>query len=199
MAAEYKLVRNPNPKKDGSILPMHPRLVSCGTFSIEDMMSDMKGRSSFSSADIKGMLQLIQDMMFDYLLMGANVELDGIGTFSLSLKCRPVMDKKEIRSESIHFRTINFRPSVQLCNRLRYMPVYRAEEDKSDRIYDEEECRKRLLRYLDNNQHITRKRYMRLNNCSRSKACLQLQKFYKEGIISRHGQGPTTFYMRNKE
>lgn len=29
--------------------------------------------------------------------------------FSISLSSRPVMDKSEIRSESIHFRNVNFR------------------------------------------------------------------------------------------
>ena len=40
-------------------------------------------------------------MMVDFLMFGYNVELEGIGPFSVSLKSRPVMEKNEIRAESI--------------------------------------------------------------------------------------------------
>ncbi|MDH6359275.1 HU family DNA-binding protein [Parabacteroides sp. PF5-9] len=196
MAAEYKLVRNPNPHHDNRVLPLHARLVSGGTVSVDDIMRDLKARSSFSPADIKGMLQLLQDIMADYLMFGKNVELDGIGTFSVSLQCRPVMNKKEIRAESVHFRSINYRPSVKLCRRLETMPVFRADSSKQIRHYTLDECREHLLRYLNNHTFITRKTYMQLNARSKPQACMDLKQFLNEGIINRYGQGPTTFYMK---
>ena len=47
-------------------------------------------------------------------MYGYNVELEGIGTFSVSLKSRPVMEKNEIRAESIHFKDVKFRSSKEL-------------------------------------------------------------------------------------
>ena len=110
MSANYKLVRNPNPnpEESGKSLPLHPRLVSCGTIHTGEFINRAKSRSSFSPADMKGILQLFQDMMVDFLMYGYNVELEGIGTFSVSLKSRPVMEKNEIRAESIHFKDVKF-------------------------------------------------------------------------------------------
>ena len=120
MSANYKLVRNPNPnpEESGKSLPLHPRLVSCGTIHTDEFISRAKSRSSFSPADMKGILQLFQDMMVDFLMFGYNVELEGIGTFSVSLKSRPVMEKNEIRAESIHFKDVKFRSSKELRDRL---------------------------------------------------------------------------------
>ena len=84
---------------------------------------------------MKGILQLFQDMMVDFLMFGYNVELEGIGTFSVSLKSRPVMEKNEIRAESIHFKDVKFRSSKELRDRLKTMPVFRDEYTVSDPAY----------------------------------------------------------------
>lgn len=56
MSANYKLVRNPNPnpEESGKSLPLHPRLVSCGTIHTGEFINRAKSRSSFSPADMKG-------------------------------------------------------------------------------------------------------------------------------------------------
>ena len=68
-------------------------------------------------------------------MFGYNVELEGIGTFSVSLKSRPVMEKNEIRAESIHFKDVKFRSSKELRDRLKTMPVFRDEYTVSDPAY----------------------------------------------------------------
>ena len=80
-------------------------------------------------------LAAFQDMMVDFLMFGYNVELEGIGTFSVSLKSRPVMEKNEIRAESIHFKDVKFRSSKELRDRLKTMPVFRDEYTVSDPAY----------------------------------------------------------------
>lgn len=195
MAGKYKLVRTPNPKKDGEVLPYHARFVSEGTVSIDDVIWEMESRSSFSSADIKGMMELLQRVVGDYLYSGRNVELEGIGTFSVSVSCRPVMDKKEIRAESVRFSGINYRASVKLRKKLRSMPVSRVYEDEEKKSFTADECRARVERYLQRRQYITRNRYMELNHCSRSKACSDLKLLVEEGLLRHHGGGPYSFYM----
>ncbi len=196
MSANYKLVRTPNPKGDGEITPYHARMVATGTIGMEEMMDFMASSSSFSSADVKGVLQLLQDMIVMNLQTGYNVHLEGIGTFSISLHCPPAMDKKKVRSEYVSFRSVNFRPSVKLNNRLRSMHFYRAEEDKGKKSFSPEECKNRLLLYLEKYNHITGSEYMGLNHCCRSKASSDLMKFRSEGIIQRKGRGPTTYYIK---
>lgn len=199
MSASYKLVRMPDPTKSGIIRPLHPRFVPNSTVTTDTLMEVIVSRSSFSSADVKGVLQLLQDTLASHLMMGFSVKLEGIGTFSVSLKGRPVMDKKEIRSESIHFKDVKFRSSKALRVRLKAMPVYRSEV-KERESFTLEECEKRLLWYLENRKpFITGRIYQALNHCGKTKAAAELKHFRQKGIITRQGYGPTTFYTKAEE
>ena len=197
MAAEYKLVRNPNPHKDGEEQPYHARLVSKGTMDVEEFMEWAKVRSSFSTADIIGVVQLLQDMIVDGLKFGYNIELEGIGVFSASLKCRSTLMDKKIRAESIHFKDVNFRASKKLKDRLRSMDVSRAEEVKK-KEFSPEEREQRLLSYLETRKFITCRTYMRLNQISRSQATKEIHMYLSNKVLTCHGNGPTTFYMKKE-
>ncbi|MDR1981194.1 MAG: HU family DNA-binding protein [Tannerellaceae bacterium] len=198
MTAHYKLVRNPNPKKDGQTQPLHARFVPIGTASTDDIIEQIVPKSSFSAADYKGIIQLLQDALVDFLMFGYDVELEGIGTFTVSLQSPPVMNKKEIRSESISFRDVKFRASKALKMRLKTMPVFRAQE-RQRKTFSLEECEKRLIWYLEKNRYITSRIYMSLNQCGKTKAAAQLKQFRKEGKIVRNGYGSTTFYTKGEE
>ncbi len=199
MSANYRLVRNPNPKKDGKVQPLHARFVPSRTVSTEDLMEEIISKSSFSTGDVKGILQLLQDVIVNQLMLGSNIKFEGIGTFTVSLKCRPVMDKKEIRSESIHFKDVKFRSSKKLRQRLKVMPLFRAIETEKEN-FSFEDCKKRLLWYLENKKpFITGRDYQWLNHCGKTKATTHLKLFRKEGIISRQGYGSTTFYTKTLE
>lgn len=194
MSATYRLVRNPNPNKDGKIQPLHARFVPAGTVSLDDIIKDAQSRSSFSPADIKGMLQLFHELLSDYLMFGYQVELEGIGTFGVSLECRPVMDPKEIRAESVHFRTVNYRPAQKLLKRLRAMPVSRSEK-KERRPLPQAEGKERVFDYLNRSGYITVTDYMHLIGCSRPMANRQLREYIRQGLLIRRGRGPCTFYV----
>lgn len=70
MSAEYKLVRRPDPHKTDVKQPLYPCFVPSGIVRLDDLARMARGRSSFSSADIKGMLQLLQDLIVDALEYG---------------------------------------------------------------------------------------------------------------------------------
>lgn len=118
MCAKYRMVRNPNPTGDKKKQALHPRVVPYGTIHTNDLMEEIESRSGISGADIRGALQAIADVMASRLDEGYNVELDGLGFFSVSLASRPVMDKREIRSESVHFKNVNFRCGKYLKSKL---------------------------------------------------------------------------------
>ena len=66
--------------------------------------------NAFSQATIEGCLQAVTDELQHWLKQGWIVEVGELGYFSLSLKCdHPVMEKKEIRSPSIHLNKVNLR------------------------------------------------------------------------------------------
>lgn len=202
MSANYRLVRNPNPRPEasGELQPLHPRLVSNGTIHTNDLIAKASARSSFSSADMKGVLQLFHEMIADYLMSGYNVELEGIGTFSISLKSRPTMDKKEIRAESIHFKDVKYRSSKKLRDCLKTMPVFRAEYEESDKNYvSAKECEERLFRYLDTHPYILSKEYMSLCRCRKTKATTDLRKLVESGRLGWRRIGTTRIYYKVEE
>ena len=106
-------------------------------------------------------------------MYGYNVELEGIGTFSVSLKSRPVMEKNEIRAESIHFKDVKFRSSKELRDRLKTMPVFRDEYTVSDPAYPSaKECEQEVFRYLETNLYPPEEVYVALRMLQQSKASL---------------------------
>ena len=61
MAAQYDFQRRPNPKGDGELQPLYPRIVNKGTIDTERLVSDISRMSSFSPGDINGLLAAIED------------------------------------------------------------------------------------------------------------------------------------------
>ena len=133
MCARYRMVRNPNPTGDKKKQALHPRVVPYGTLHTDEVIKEAESRSGMSGADIKGALRVLADVMVSRLDQGYNIELDGLGFFSVSLTSRPVMDKKEIRSESIHFKNVNFRCGKYLKSKLKTMHPGRKRRSPSFR------------------------------------------------------------------
>lgn len=193
MSVNYQLFRNPDPNKSEEQSPLHARVVPKGTRSITEMMEYAKSFSSLSTADVKAALQLVSELLEKSLREGYNVELDGIGYFSASLSCRPVMDKKEIRGESIKFKNLNFRCDKKLRQRLSSMYFFRAEEENQEH-YSSEERQARILRLLERREFISCQSYMSLNNCSQYMALKELNALIARGAISVVGSRTTRMY-----
>lgn len=195
MEAKYRMERNPDPTGENSEQPLHPRLVPNGTVSIRELMKFAKEYSTYSEADISGALQLITDLVADNLRHDYNVEIEGLGFFSVSLKSRPVMDKKELRSESVEFKNVNFRCCQELKDRLKTMPLSRLKEGKQHSFDDEEKYR-RLQWYMDRHPYITVFKYRCLNNCSDYMARKELAAFVEDGTLEKEGSRHMILYIR---
>ena len=63
---------------------------------------------------VVGIVQAITTTLGDWLAKGYTVEIEGLGFFSTTLKCtHPVMNKKEVRAESVKMSTVKFRPGIE--------------------------------------------------------------------------------------
>ena len=111
MAAAYDFQRKPNPKGDGELQPLYPRIVNRGTITTKRLVSDISQASSFTPGDIEGLLAAFEDRISYYLSEGHHVQLGDMGYFSAGLVSRPVEDKKEIHAQSIFFGKVHFRVS----------------------------------------------------------------------------------------
>ena len=194
MAANYKLVRNPDPANSDKLKPLHPRIKSLGTLSIEQLADRAQGRSSLSPATIKSALLVISDLLQETLREGYNVNLNNIGYFSVSLKSRPVMEKNEIRSESVHFSHVNFRCSQELKDKLSTMEVTRAQSVTVPNL-SQTEKELRLKKHFEQKLNLTTTEYMNLTYCSRQKALKELKSLVQEDKITKIGSNNATQYL----
>ena len=103
------------------------------------------------------------------------------------------MDKKEIRSESIHFKNVNFRCGKYLKNKLKTMDLERMPEGKGVLPPFEERVR-RLTEYLEKHHYITCGDYRELTGCSKYRALEDLKKLIDEGKLEKNGYRSTRVY-----
>jgi len=195
MEATYQLVRNADIQGTNEKQPLHARVIPHGTRSITDMMSFAKSYSTLSTADVKASLQLISELLEQSLRDGYNVELDGIGFFSVSLGCRPVMEKSEIRSPSVRFRNVHFRLNGEMKRRLSTMHLVRSVEDKK-KSYTAVEREERLRRHLSRERYITSRTYCGLNGCTKYQALKDLKRFVAEGKLLEGGERNSRIYLK---
>lgn len=198
MTAVYKMEKNPPKKGSGKKAVLHPRIVPWNTVDTESLIKEGSRRSTYTKGDLKGAIRVIADLLAENLEDGNNVNLDGIGYFSVSLWSRPVEDKKELRSESVHFKNVNFRCSVELRKRLNSMELERYREPKKS-TFSEEEKERRLLHYLDRHAYITTLAYQGLNACTQYQARKELKQFVAEGVLIENGTRRMCLYMKRPE
>ncbi len=74
-------------------------------------------------------ISLAQNMT-EYLLDGYNVNIEGIGTFSLSAESKIVDRYEEIHAQSVQVKNINFRPAVSMKKAMLEAKFEREKTDK---------------------------------------------------------------------
>ena len=198
MTAVYKMEKNPPKKGSGKKVVLHPRIIPWDTVSTDHLIKEASSRSTYTGGDLKGAVRLIADLLKEKLKEGYNVNLDGIGYFSVSLQSRPVEDKKELRSESVHFKNVNFRCCAQLKWELKTMHLERYREPKKT-DFSLEEKERRLLHYLERHAYITTLAYQGLNGCTQYMARKELRQFVADGVLIEDGTRRMCIYTRRPE
>lgn len=195
MSAKYALYENPNPKGDGEKQPLHARIVPWGTVHTEEIAQEIADSCGFSTAVTKGMLDALAHVISKYLRKGYTVEMNDLGSFSISLKCRPVQDKNEIRSWSVGFGNVHFRGSKKLKEQLKPILLERDPEAGTT-CYTPEKRKERFFKLLEENEYVTCAQYMRLNACNRTTAVRDLGELIQEEKIKRLGSGKAVLYVK---
>ncbi|MCD7935290.1 MAG: hypothetical protein LUG98_00355 [Tannerellaceae bacterium] len=199
MPAYYKFVRKPAPGVDPNQQPLSVRFVPNEVLEKEEMYEQAARMGGYSTAQVVGMVKLLQNLLVFNLSRGSQVSLEGVGTFSLSVSCPPVTDEKEIRSESISFKDVTFRSSPELRKKLVSTQFFKKEDTTIQRMYLPEERREYFLGYLQTHDLFTRKDYMKLYGCSKMTALNDLKKYIREGLIERTQYGNASVYRKKKD
>lgn len=198
MSIYYDLYASGNPQKKEEQQPLHARVISSGTLDAKKFIELVSKSNGFSQATIDGCLQAITDELRYWLKQGWTVEVGELGHFSLSLKCnRPVMEKKEIRSPSIHLNKINLRVSKKFRKSMGVLQLERVPSvNNNGKNPGDDKCRTVLMQYLEEQGCINRARFMQLAGINRYKAIELLNQYIKEGTIRKYGTGRTVVYLK---
>ena len=175
MSAYYDLYQTPNPSSENrDDVRLHARILPRGTISADKFRELVAKATGFSPAILDGTLQAV------------------------SLKCdRPVTDKKEIRSPSVHFQNVNLRLGSKFRSRFDTMELERkASPYVSRSSMSEEERKEKLLRHLDKYGCITRTDYESATGLVKYRAMTDLNRYLEEGVIRKYGSGKTVVYLK---
>lgn len=194
MSATYNLFKNPGKGEN-----LHARQVNQYTVRIDALCEEISQISSFSSSDVKGMLDALKSRIAFHLKYGDIVELEGLGTFNASLKCPPLPTEKQITPRLVKFNKVVFRCASELKNELRFMKVERADEPSRLKGYPSEKRKANILTYIDNNDTISTQECRSINGCSKYLALKDICELLQEGKIVRLGYRSNAQYTRKAD
>lgn len=194
-----------NPPAQGSEEPssqLHGRVISKGTFRLSELCDNLRDLG-VNSAQVKAVLDATGKFIRQSLTDGYNVELDGIGTFSLSLRSQPIAEEKKEGTEKaieeqgvtrLTVDRINFKSNRRLLEQInRKMELINISDHLPTPSLSHR--KQRLLNHLQKNGFISNMKYAEINNCSRYQSNKDLPAFEQEGLIARKGKGTHRVYV----
>lgn len=199
MTAQYGLFRNPPHKGEKESDILHARIIPGRTIRIDRVTREISECTSFSPGDVKGLLQAFADVLVSYLEDGDEVELEGLGHFSVSLKCPKITPPRQVRAEDINFKSVNFRCSKEITERLRSMKVERKPGSSKPVKYTVEERKEKILKYLGKHETVMSSECMGINECTRYLALKDLKELIAEKKIVKEGYRKVVVYMLAKD
>ena len=205
--AKYKLQELTDMRNEGK-RRVYPKMVTNRTLSRKEFIKRMQGyHRGISESTTEA------DMLVEMLSMGYNVNLEGIGTFSLSLGFED--DKTtEMQSEDdkmtyrkVGVKDINFKASPEFLKSVKHETDRDLERDMGGvkvirkQLYSREERIARALEVIEANGLITLSDYAYINNLSRTAASLELKEITadRNSPIGSMGSGSHKVWVKRKE
>lgn len=188
MAIKFSVHKTPQPNDRKGQQQTHARAIARSTQKMDDICALVCERGSISSADVKAVLDSFVWVIGHSLKYGDNIELEGLGHFSPSLRTQKLPDGRLV----VRLDNVNFRCSEKLKKELKSVQLEKA---KTAAGYMPEERKTKMLEHLHHNESITTITYTKLNACSRYQATADLKKYVEEGLLYRVGSSTHVTYL----
>jgi len=182
----YDFREIPFQDKEGEQPSYQPYIISSGTVSSRQICKEICEASTFTVPDLEGALLALSQKVANYLSDGYKVELEHFGYFSVTLKAdRPIPDPTKVRTDMLCIDKVHFRPSVELRKGMspKFKRARHGYKPRRSSQLSDDECRKRLLIYLEKHGSMTRPEYSALTGKLKNTALRQLRKFVAEGVV----------------
>ena len=195
MKAKYSTYESPDPKK-GSKKKYHARIVTRSIIKTDYLVNEIVDMSTFTRADVKGTLEALSYLIEKHLGYGNSVELEGIGTFSVSVECpKGIENPKEIKSSNVHFKKVVYKSDMRLRKGLQSMSFQRVPEKDKPVKQPKGKRLQNILNYLKKNTIIRSTKCMQINSCTRYQALEDLTELQSMDKIIRQGKRSTCIYL----
>lgn len=198
MSAQYDFYKNPEPGRKSQRPRLHARIVSNGTTDTETLAKDIHARCTLTTADVMAVLTSLSHVLVERLKDGERVYLKGLGYFQMTLQCPPVRSEKEIRAESIRFKSVAFRPEKDLKDELSVTRFERVKIKRHSKTHTEEEETTLLTDYFGIHNTLSRQDFQHLMNYTESTASRKLRQLVKDGKLRKEGLFRFPVYAPNE-
>lgn len=192
---KYDLYKNP-PRKDGKTRQkLHARVVNYKTVETDQLVYDMQEGCTLTPADIHASLNALNHSLVRLLKEGNQVHIEGLGYFGLTLECPQVESAKEIRAESITFKSITFRPEKELKRQLQTIHPVRNNIKNHSQAFSKIEVDALLTDYFTDHDYILTKEFCQLCDMTRITATRRINELLKDGKLRKEGGKGSPFYV----
>lgn len=154
-------------------------------YTTKEMCEDISHAQSLTVPDMVGALDSLSRAVGTALRSGRTVEVDGLGTFQLSIgTATPKHAGEKVRSRDICVKGITFRPSKELLAQLE--DVHFTVEKYEEAPLKDDEAVSQLRTYFADESHggiITVRKLATLTNSSYSTAYARTKRFVERGVL----------------
>ena len=211
--AKYKLQEMSDMRDEGK-RRVYPKMVPYRTLSRKQFVEQMQSyHRDLSQGTIEAVLTDVEDVLVRMLSMGYNVNLEGLGTFSLSLgfeddKPKEMQtDDDMMKYRKVGVKNVNFNSSPEFVKAVKMETDCDLEREMSGvkvirkQLYSKEERIARALEVIEKNGVLTLGDYASVNNLSRTSASMELKKLTndKTSPIDSLGRGSHKVWVKRKE
>ena len=211
--AKYKLQEMSDMRDEGK-RRVYPKMVPYRTLSRMEFVEQMQSyHRDLSQGTIEAVLTDVEDVLVRMLSMGYNVNLEGLGTFSLSLGFeddKPTemqTDDDMMKYRKVGVKNVNFNSSPEFVKAVKMETDCDLEREMSGvkvirkQLYSKEERIARALSVLEKNAAITLGDYAYINDRSRTAASLELKEITQDPTspIRSIGRGSHKVWVKRME
>lgn len=201
MSAYYEWYDSPcslREQAEGKTPRPYARIVRSVTHDTKALTDEISKRCTLTAADIKAVLQAASEAIRAHLAEGNRVHLDGLGSFYVSLRCKPEEGKK-ITARQVHFGQVHFLPEVPLKQYLNGMSLCLNPHPLPHNTRNEEERRNLLKRLLREKGFLTLREYRQATGLSGYRATIDVQSWQAEGWLGRKGSRNYYWYCLKQQ
>ena len=188
-----------NPEKEGVEVPkLHAKVITKDVITTRDLRDTINKKCTVAPADVAAVLTALSSEMFEALSNGYSVHLEGLGHFSLSLRCAPDVNPKHVSTSDISVKGIRFLPDKELSEKFKTVEFERLKDaSRHSEKMELSEIMEKMDRYFTDNQFMRRQDFEKMTGFNKSKALRTLKGLVNDGVLKNVGTKQMPMYIKN--